>query len=401
MNVLHVIVREILHRKLRFLIGILAVVIGVGSVTAAFTILKLHDQHTEEIVAVKEAEVQELMAKLQDESRRITKDMGFNLQIVPHGQVLDPFAPDYAALDMPADYASRLAEAKPGKINHVLPVLEKRVKWQIGAKSKTVFVIGSSGEVYIQSRKQAPLLEAIPQGKLVVGQDLAEDVGLKVDQEVELLGEKFVVSQLLPARDDKDRDTVWMRLETAQRLLGKPNRINGLLALECDCTANRLTEIKNEIGKLLPGTDILEFTSKANTRADVRNLAAYTADAELKKETATRADLRRQREALFRLPLPLIIAASVVWIAVLMWGAVRERRVEIAVLRAVGLRSWRILTLFLGNAACMGLVGAGLGIAAGVLTAALLQEDGRTMSFAPVSYYLMRFAIVVICAPLL
>src|SRR5262249_18757957 len=121
------IIREILHRKLRFVLGVVAVLTAVACVTAALTVLKLHDLRTEEIVGASENELKERMDQLEDESRRITKDMGFNLQIVPRGQVLDPFAPDYASLDMPCDYARRLAGAKLVTVNHVLPRLEQRL----------------------------------------------------------------------------------------------------------------------------------------------------------------------------------------------------------------------------------------------------------------------------------
>jgi ABC-type antimicrobial peptide transport system permease subunit len=64
--------------------------------------------------------------------------------------------------------------------------------------------------------------------------------------------------------------------------------------------------------------------------------------------------------------VPVIIVASAVWIAFLAIMNVRQRRVEIGILRALGLRASQILSLFLGKAAFVGLFGAVVGYAGGL-----------------------------------
>jgi len=58
----------------------------------------------------------------------------------------------------------------------------------------------------------------------------------------------------------------------------------------------------------------------------------------------------------------------------LAWSNVRERRAEIGLLRAIGKSSWYIAGLFLGRAILLGLLGGGLGCAAGL---AIVHGIGR------------------------
>ena len=73
--------------------------------------------------------------------------------------------------------------------------------------------------------------------------------------------------------------------------------------------------------------------------------------------------------------VPVVMVGAAVWVALLSWGNVRERRPEIGILRALGLGSRQILLVFLSRAVLMGLAGGGLGCAAGVLIGAFWRED--------------------------
>ena len=69
--------------------------------------------------------------------------------------------------------------------------------------------------------------------------------------------------------------------------------------------------------------------------------------------------------------VPSIMGLSVLWIALLFMSNVRERQSEIGILRAIGLKASKILSLFLLKAAVMGLIGAILGILAGLMISPL------------------------------
>ena len=55
-------------------------------------------------------------------------------------------------------------------------------------------------------------------------------------------------------------------------------------------------------------------------------------------------------------------------------GNVRDRRTEIGILRAIGLRRAQVLVIFIGKAVLMGLTGAVLGCAGGLVGGALWQQ---------------------------
>jgi putative ABC transport system permease protein len=110
-------------------------------------------------------------------------------------------------------------------------------------------------------------------------------------------------------------------------------------------------------------------------------------------EEANRANLRRQREALAAMLAPALIVASGLIIALLAWANVRDRRSEIGLFRAVGMRSRQILGIFLGRAAIVGFAGAGVGVVGGILIGLLAVE--RTM--LPVQV----LVLIAVIAPLL
>src|SRR6267142_7054221 len=141
MTVRRLILREIHYRKLNFALGVLCVLVAVGCLVAALTLLHAHDLRTEEIVAAREAETQQKMAKLEDDYRKIGVGMGFNLLILPKDQNLsDLYADDYASKYMPEEYAQKLARARVATINHLMPSLQQKVKWP--EQQRTIILMG-------------------------------------------------------------------------------------------------------------------------------------------------------------------------------------------------------------------------------------------------------------------
>ena len=65
--------------------------------------------------------------------------------------------------------------------------------------------------------------------------------------------------------------------------------------------------------------------------------------------------------------VPVAVLGAAVWIGFLAFTNVRERTMEIGILRALGLKSRQVLVLFLSRALAIGFAGAILGFAGGVL----------------------------------
>ncbi|GMV80701.1 MAG: hypothetical protein AMXMBFR7_18850 [Planctomycetota bacterium] len=376
--------REIAHRKLNFALGMLAVSIAMASLAGAFTLLESYRLRTELFVAERRAEVEADAARMEDEVRKITKNLGFNVLILPRDQNLaDVYASGFAEKTMPEEYAKRLANSKLITVNHLLPSLTRKLVWE--EQKRTIVLVGTRGEVPILQRSEKkPILEAVPKGKIVLGYELHRQLGLKPGDAVRLQGREFKVHKNHPARGNQDDITVWIDLAEAQDLLEMPGRINAILALQCNCeTVDRMAEIRAEISKILPDTQAVEFQSQAVARAEARKLATAKALQDVERERKLQEQTRRDREALAAWLVPLLILASAAWVGLLVFGNTRERVAEVGVLRALGWRSAQIVWLFMTKALAMGALGAGAGFVLGWALGAAWGEADLRAAFDP------------------
>ncbi len=401
MNLSRLIFREILHRKLSFALGVFSAAVAVAFLVAALAILRKHDARTDQIIAAKEAETRQQMAKLEDDTRKLMLKMGFNVMILPKDQNLsDLYADDFASKYMPEEYATRLAKSRVATINHILPSLQQKVKWP--EYERTVLLMGVRGEVYLQNAQQKPLLDTVARGTMILGHELARSLPLKVGDKAKLLGREFAVARINPERGNKDDITVWMNLPEAQELLDKRGLINAILALDCTCdTLDRLGRIRPEISRILPDTQVIEFASQALTRAEARQRAAVEAQAGIQREKEGRAKLRAERETFVAIIVPVVLVGSSLWIGLLALANVRERRSEIGILCALGLRSRQVLLIFLGKAILMGLGGACLGYAVGRAVGAMWRDAPGDPSLQIALIDPRLLVLVLVGAPLL
>jgi hypothetical protein len=368
MSVWRLVIKEITRRKANFISGMLAVTLAVAVLAGAMTMLRLHDIRTGRIVAVKEEETRRRMALLEDDYRKIMKQLGFNLLILPGGQRLSDFYADDAVTSyMPDSYATKLAEAKIVTIRHLLPSLQEKVRWP--EKKRTIILIGTRGEVPSMFRgdTREPILVAVPPGSAVVGHEVARSLGLKQGDRIDLFGRAFTVGQCNEERGSSDDISVWIDLTQAQEILNKPGRINAILALKCICEGNELALVRRDVASVLPGVQVIEQGSKVLTRAEARERAAREAADALAAEVRNRRRMRDEQETLSSILVPLVLLASALWIGLSFYTNVRERRSEVGILRALGARSRTILRLFLTKAVLMGITGGLAGYAAGTL----------------------------------
>ncbi len=380
MKIKRLIIKEIGYRKLNFALGVLSVAFAVGCFTAVFTLLRLFDARTAEIIAEKEKETDAFLARVEDDYRKITKKMGFNVQILPKDQNLaDFYAEDYATKYMPESYVEKLANSRIMTIRHLLPILQQKIEWP--EVKRKVLLVGTKAEVPLMHRApKKPILDPVKPGAMVLGYELHHSLGLEKGKTVTFMGRKFKVAKCLPERGGKDDITVWINLKEAQELLGKQGKINGILALSCQCEGARLAQIRREITGILPDTQVVEFASKAIARAEARAKAAETRRRMVEAEKRHRERMRRQLETWAAIMIPVVAIGAFVWIAFLALANVRERRSEIGILRALGLGSAHIVGLFLGRAALVGFAGAVIGYSAGTAIGAAWGSISPAMS---------------------
>lgn len=365
LHIRHLIAAEIRHRALHAGLTLVSIAAAVASLVGAQTALRAHDIRTEEIIAAKEEQTRVQMAELEDDYRKIMKELGFNVLILPHDQDLgDLYADQHASAFMSESYVDTLANSGLMTIRHLLPNLQQKVLWP--ERRRTIILTGVRGEVPLVHRNPLePILLPVAPGAAVLGHELHHSLGLSEGDRIELLGRTFTVSTCNPERGNRDDITIWIDLQASQELLDKPGLITGIHALKCHCYGERLGVIRGAIERLLPDTRVIEFASEIITRAEARDRAADMAREALAAERSSRVQLRTEREAFAAVLVPLVILASGVWIGSLGWLNARERRGEVGMLRAIGVGTRGILQLFLGRALILGCVGALAGYAVG------------------------------------
>jgi hypothetical protein len=397
MTVWELIFKEIYRRKLIFLSGLISVVIAIAAFISAVTSLSIHDFQTRKIIEAKEIETEKNMKDLEEDYRKIMKKLGFNLLIIPEGQNLaDLYAEDFASKYMPEEYVNKLAKSEMMTIRHLLPSLQQRIFWKEGQRK--VILIGTRGEVpFLHRDPREPILVPVPKGVVLVGYELHKSHNLSVGDKIKILGEDFTISQCNEERGNKDDITFWIDLKQAQLLLNQPDKINAILALKCHCAGNEISQIRRDVSEILPGTQVVEEASKVVTRAEARDRAAKEAKRAIESEKVHRRQIRNEQERFAAIYVPSIMGLSIVWIALLFMSNVRDRQSEIGILRATGVKSRKILSLFLLKAIVMGLIGSLLGIILGLMIGLLLRNVDFNMAYIDGH----MIVIAVILAPLI
>lgn len=391
MSITRLVLNEIRHRKLNFVLTLLSVTIAVSCLTGAQTLLRSDEVQTDDILAAKRAEVeaavkarfdavQEAGKAHADFVRKEMLKLGFNLLILPEEQDLSELhLHGRLSATMPESYVDKLSQSQVMTVNHLLPTVVKRVDIEHGGETLDVVLQGTRGEVPILNRGlKKMLLSAVPPGTVVIGSEVQKKLDLEVDDTLTILGEDFTVTKINGQTGSIEDVTVWIDLKQAQKLLGMENLINTIFALECGCTGDRLSQIRAEVTALLPGTQIIEEEAKALTRAESRAKAEEVARQALADEKAagedalrraeeTRVDIEDRHAGLAGVLVPLVMLGCAVWIGFLAFGNVRQRQSEIGILRAIGLSSKQILALFLSRSILTGIVGGLLGCGLGLL----------------------------------
>lgn len=393
MTIRRLITREILHRKLSFVLSVVSVVVAVACLVAAVTLLRAYNLRTDQIIQDKIAETEANVrarravaetraAELNEAFRKIMLEFGYSLLILPKEEkLLDYELGASPSSYMPEQSVSILANSKTMTVRHLLPVLQQKQIVIFGDRRREVFLIGVRGEVPLAHRTaKKPLLAVVPPGEIAVGRNVQSELGLKIGDKVKVIDREFKVSRIYEPRGSKDDSSVWIDLKAAQEMLGKEGKISGIFALNCLCTRAGVDAVKKEITRILPDTQVRVKMTDAVIRFESRRRAAYEATAQvalarkqghadIERERKARGRLKGQIEAFAGWIVPLILIGAAVWMALLAYGNVRQRRCEIGVLRAIGLRSGQIFTVFLAKAVLMGLAGACVGYVAGFLTA--------------------------------
>ncbi len=179
--------------------------------------------------------------------------------------------------------------------------------------------------------------------QLVVGQSVAEKLGLAPGSKVQISGEAFFVSGILAKTGSQDDQLIIGSLAMSQRVLGKHGTVSmvEVAALCADCP---VTDMVNQISTVLPNVDVSAIQQVVKTRMHALD--------------------QFRTFSLAIAAVVLLIGALVVFVT--MMGSVNERTREIGIFRALGFRRSHVMRLILTESFVVSLLAGLLGYLAGM-----------------------------------
>ena len=402
-------------------------------------------------IAGMQDETNRLLAEMDKQTKRIMRDLGVNLRIVHKDTNMGSLYTDFVAKEFDEEYVHRLAEAPSIEtIVHVVAMLQHKMKWN----DRTVLLVGTK-PVLTESQKNEEkphMVKPVEPGTVIVGSELAGDH--KEGDKISVNDVELTIAKIMPEFGGLQDVQLLVDLKDAQKIADKEGLINQIMALNCKCKGDRLSVIRAELEGVLKDTKVTEFKSRAEAREKQRDLVEekrqqqtalietalehvrknqerVKANQERAKENHQRAitnhthvkanqlrvkasferakashervaaKLDRQREgrdrqmsilnSLVFVTTPAIILASALFVGLMTWLNVRERRTEIGLLRALGKGSVYVIGLFMGKSALLGLLG---GISGAAIGCAIALNVCAAMNIAE-AYIQLDYLIIV------
>jgi putative ABC transport system permease protein len=327
MGTLSLILKEAGHRKVNFAMSLMAVMVTVALFITYLTTAEASKRET----------------------TRVTRDIGFNLRIIPRETDMDRFWTDgFSELTMPEETIRKFADYEGVFLsyNHLVAVLQQR----FALLGRDVILTGLSPTITAAKQKKQAMGFEIEEGTVHIGFQVAERLKLRKGDSLQLGDRSFSIVRAMVESGTEEDIRVYARLSDVQQVLGMEGRINEIKAIDCLClTADQdpLKVLRAELDKALPEARVIQMRTIADARAKQRQTA--------------------ERYFAFMSPLLLVVCAC--WVCVLAVLNVRDRRSELGLLRALGHGSARIAGLFLGRALLIGIVAAVAGYGIGAVLA--------------------------------
>lgn len=312
--------KEIRYRKFNFLLGVVGMVVAVAIVVLFFM----------------------MTAASKNETRVLTRDMGFNLRIIPQETDMNEFwVSGYSNNTMAESYVDELVDAKSFYYAHLTATLHKKIEW----RNKEIILTGiSPDEKETNGSKKSKMIFAVEPGIVYVGYEIARDFNVQEGEKLTILGNEYEVKRTLAEIGSEDDIRIYLDLKELQGLLKMEGRINEIMALNCLCAKegdDPLEELRIQLGEVLPNTKVIMNRTIAVARERQRKMV----------------------DNYFAILLPILLIGCVLWVGTFSMLNVIQRKTEIGIMRATGFGNLKIAGLFFARALLTGFIGAILGFA--------------------------------------
>lgn len=325
----------------------------------------------------------------EQEVGRQLQALGANILVLPQGASLQNYyAADQNGLTLPEERATEIMlaslagverlsprlcvpinlEGRPLTLVGILPQSEFQAqaawgsvtmfqkKAHVGCKKACSPGSADSGPEALATQRS---VETLGDREAIVGADVAQQLLLGPGVTVEMFGEQFTVSAVLPSTGTIDDSRVFAHLHSVQQLAKTGEVVSAIEVMGCcDDAAGQLVP---QLSQLLPDARVVTISQVVQTQVGVNRLMASS--------------------SLFVLVILVLVGG--ISVASAISSNVRERRREIGTLMALGATPRFISGLFLLKATWLGLAGGIGGCLLGVTLAMVLGPYWAGVTVSP------------------
>lgn len=303
-------------------------------------------------------------AKFSDRSMKlIMKRMGHNMLILP--ETANPMDAYHCTGHQP-EFPDTVTRFLAGKTRLLSKYYVSRLQKVIELDGHPLILTGIEPVTRPdETKEKGNMVKAVRKGTARVGTEAAQRLRVKPGDTVEILSGKFHVETVVPPGGTNDDFRIYVALQDAQSILGKPGRINGIIAFEC-LHAGSLEHSekfqKAELAKVMPG-----FRHISNMKiAKGRYLGRVTTSSFLGSL------------------LTVLIIVAVLSIVIVGLQEVADRKYEVSIMSAMGADHLFVAGLFLTKMALLATVGALIGFVVGGHISVLLTSDVLVTNTQPI-----------------
>jgi ABC-type antimicrobial peptide transport system permease subunit len=251
-----------------------------------------------------------LNSSAQNKIKEMTHELGRGMLVVPEGTDLESFyAMQYGPQVMPDNYADRI---KASPLGRHAGKIDPRLYGNVTIKGADVVIVGM--------KMKSPKYGNTNHETLAAGSGAAKSLGLKKGDTLDIRGSQFIVTRIVDPPPKGYDMALFVPLQSAQRILAMPGKINALNMGGCWCKLD-IPAFAGNVEKALPGT------------------MAITVDGLAKAQIEINALMKRYSTLLWIVATSLVIGS----IVFLIFYMIRKSEREIGLLLSIGLSPGRIV----------------------------------------------------------
>jgi putative ABC transport system permease protein len=226
---------------------------------------------------------------------------------------------------------------------------------------------------------------------VLIGEDLARQLGSKAGDQVQVAGRTLHVSGILSTGGHEDNQVV-APLMVAQQILGKPGAVRRVLV-------SALTKPEDTLARRDPKTMSPEMYDRwfcspyANSIArDLQQTIPHSHVEQIRQVAQNEGTVLDRIQGLMLLVTLAALLASALAVSAAMATAILERRGEVGLMKALGASHGSVAALFFAEAALLALLGGAAGFGFGTIMA---RQIGRWVFNSGIAVQPVLFPIVI------